>query len=140
MRSQSSLRLALRLNAIFSTASALLLFSAWRPLGELMGVDGRILIGVGAGLAGFAIQLLVTAARADATKLRREAFRHSMADLAWVVGSAAVVALDWLTPAGDWLMTAVALPVLALGLAQLRSLPPKPGRADLTHDADLSRA
>jgi hypothetical protein len=118
-----TLRLALRLNAGFSTLSALTLFVAHAPLGSAMGIDPRLLIAVGVGLAAFAAQLLYTAARSDLRKLRSEGLLHSCADFAWVVASLGVIAAGWLTPLGNGLLAAVAVPVLALGIAQFRSLP-----------------
>ena len=130
MESTASLRLALRLNAGFSTVSALVLFAGHTQLGAEMGVDARWLIAVAVGLAAFAAQLLYTASRSDARKLRAEALRHSLADFAWVAASLVVIAGSWLTPTGNALLIAVAVPVLALGVAQYRSLPSKPTVAD----------
>lgn len=129
MPSTGSLRLALRANAAFSAISALTLFLAHAEIGRAMGVPPLWLIGVGLGLAIFAIQLVVTAGRTDLAKLRAEALAHSCADLAWVAASGVVVAGGWLTATGDRLLVAVGVPVLALGIAQLRSLPKKDGVA-----------
>ena len=129
MSSTRPLRIALRLNAAFSTFSAAVLLFAHDALGDTMGVDPRLLTGVAIGLAAFAGHLVFTAARRDVAKLRAESLRHSMADLGWVVGSLAVIAGGWITPTGNALLAAVAVPVLALGIAQLRSLPAKPGEA-----------
>jgi hypothetical protein len=123
MTNHPSLRLALRLNAAFSTLSALVLLAAHGELAPLMGVDARLLIAVGVGLALFAVQLLVTARRDDVSKLRAEALRHSWADFAWVIASVVVIVGGWLTPLGDLLLGAVGVPVLALGIAQFRTLP-----------------
>jgi hypothetical protein len=125
VQTTASLRLALRLNAGFSTLSALVLFAAHDRLGAEMGVDARLLIGVAVGLAAFAAQLLFTAARDDVQKLRAESLRHSFADFAWVAASLVVIAGGWLTATGNALLIAVAVPVLALGIAQYRSLPSK---------------
>ena len=84
MPSTAPLRLALRLNAGFSTISALVLFAAHGELASAMGVDARILIGVGAGLAAFAGHLVFTASRSEIAKLRAESLQHSCADFAWV--------------------------------------------------------
>ncbi len=123
MNSVSSLRRALRLNAGFSSISAVILFIYREQLGAAMGVDSRLLLAVGVGLAVFAGQLAFTAARDDLRKLRSESRLHSFADFAWVLASAVIVAGDWLTPLGNGLLLAVALPVLSLGIAQYRSLP-----------------
>ena len=132
MTDVTPLRLALRLNAAFSTLSALALLLGHTPLAALLGVESWILLGVGAGLAAFAAYLLITAARQDVAKLRAEALRHSLADFAWVVASIALIVSGLVTPAGSWLLAAVAVPVLALGLAQFRGLPPRPGEKKST--------
>jgi hypothetical protein len=125
MPNTDSLRLALRLNAGFSTLSAFALFVAHGEIGKMMGVDPRLLIGVGVGLAAFAGYLVYTAARSDISKLRTEALQHSCADFAWVAASIGVIASGRLTPLGNGMLVAIGAPVLALGIAQLRSLPPK---------------
>jgi hypothetical protein len=132
MPATHSLRLALRLNAGFSTLSAVALIAAHGEIGEAMGVDPRLLIGVGVGLAAFAVALVYTAARSDVSKLRSEALQHSCADFAWVVASIAVIAGGWLTPLGNGMLAAVGVPVLALGIAQFRSLPPKTDKTTMT--------
>jgi len=126
MNPSTSLRRALRLNAGFSSLSAVTLLVAHTQLGSAMGVDPRLLVLVGVGLLAFAGMLLYTAARSDVPKLRAEALFHSLADFAWVAGSVVVIAGGWLSTIGAGLVAAVALPVLALGIAQYRSLPPKP--------------
>lgn len=118
-----TLRLALRLNAGFSTLSALVILLAHAELAELMGVVPPILFATAAGLAAFAGYLAFTAARSDVEKLRSESLQHSLADIAWVVTSIAIVASGVLTEAGNLILGAVALPVLGLGLAQWRALP-----------------
>jgi hypothetical protein len=95
----------------------------------MMGVVPLILLATAVGLAGFAGYLILTAARTDVAKLRRESLQHSIADFTWVLLSVAVVALDVLTPTGNLILVAVSLPVLALGLAQWRALP-EPERAE----------
>ena len=130
MNPSTSLRHALRLNAGFSSLSSLTLLVAHAQLGSALGIDPRLLIAVGVGLVAFAGMLLYTAARSDVHRLRAEALCHSFADFAWVAGSIVVIAGGWLTPAGTGLVAAVALPVLALGIAQYRSLPPKPIEAE----------
>jgi len=132
MPDTKSLRLALRLNAGFSTLSAIALLVAHGEIGEAMGVDPRLLIGVAVGLAAFAGYLVYTAARSDISKLRTEALQHSCADFAWVAASIGVIAAGWLTPLGNGMLAAVAVPVLALGIAQFRSLPPKTEETRIT--------
>lgn len=119
----ASLRLALRLNAGFSIFSALTILASFGALSEVMGVPGWLLIVVALGLLGFAVQLIVTARRDDLAKLRSEALQHSIADFVWVGASAVVIALGVITPTGNQILFAVAVPVLALGIAQYRGLP-----------------
>jgi len=137
MQSAPKLRLALRLNAGFSTISALVLFIGHGELGTTMGVDPRILIGVGVGLALFAAQLLYTAARTNLSKLRREGLQHSLADFAWVIASIGVIVSGLLTPVGTGLLGVIGVPVLALGIAQFRSLPT---RAEAEAEAEAETA
>jgi hypothetical protein len=123
MNNHNALRLALRLNAGFSTLCAVAILFMHGTLVELMGVASPILWAVSAGLAGFACHLVFTAARSDAAKLRAESLRHSISDVAWVAGSVGVMLWGVLTPAGNWVLAAVAVPVLTLGIAQWRALP-----------------
>ncbi|MFT5441028.1 MAG: hypothetical protein ACI8W3_000068 [Myxococcota bacterium] len=123
MQNHNGLRLALRLNAVFSTCSAVGILLAYDFLSELMGVYSEILISAAMGLAGFAGYLVFTAARTDTAKLRREALQHSISDFAWVVGSLVVVALGLVSEAGNAILIAVCVPVLVLGVAQWRGVP-----------------
>jgi hypothetical protein len=123
MQNHKKLRLALRLNAGFSSLSALVILFSHASLGDLMGVASPMLLTAALGLGAFAAHLIFTAARSDSAKLRAESLRHSIADFAWVVASIAIMISGVLTPAGGWLLAAVSLPVLALGIAQWRTLP-----------------
>lgn len=122
MKDHRALRLALRLNAGFSTLSALAILLMTQSLSELMGIPTELLIGVAVGLIGFAAYLVFTASRSDAEKLRRESLQHSMADFAWVAGTVVVIALGLVTPTGNAILAVVAVFVLALGIAQWRGL------------------
>jgi hypothetical protein len=123
MHSHSTLRLALRLNAGFSSLSAIVILFVHGWLSEWMGVPSSILLAAAGGLGAFAVYLVVTAARSDAAKLRAESLRHSISDFAWVVASIGVILSGILTSAGNWTLAAVAVPVLILGIAQWRALP-----------------
>jgi len=123
MQNHNALRLALRLNAGFSSLSALVILFGYASLGDLMGVASPILLVVAVGLGAFAAHLFITAARTDSAKLRAESLRHAIADFAWVVASLALMLSGALTPAGNWALAAVSVPVLALGVAQWRALP-----------------
>lgn len=122
MSDYASLRLALRLNACFSTCSAITMLVMTDALAELMGIPTDILIGVAVGLIGFAAYLLFTASRSDTEKLRRESLQHSLSDFAWVLGTVVVVALGLVTSTGNLILGGVALCVLVLGIAQWRGL------------------
>ena len=123
MSDHTSLRLALRLNAGFSTFSALTILLMTDTLVGLMGIPSAILIGAAIGLIGFAAYLVFTAGRSDTEKLRRESLQHSISDFVWVAGTAVVVALGLVTPTGNAILSVVAVCVLALGIAQWRGLP-----------------
>lgn len=122
MPDHRALRLALRLNAGFSTISAIAILFLSATLSELMGIPAEILIAIAIGLIAFAAYLVFTANRSDVAKLRRESRQHSIADFAWVAGTGVVVALGLVTPVGDLILAVVAVFVLALGVAQWRGL------------------
>jgi len=113
------LRRALRANAAFSGACATLFLAAGDPISRAIGLpEGPILPVLGVGLAGFAVFLLVTAGRSDIRKLQNEGLTHSLADFAWVIGSAPVIAFGPMNTTGNLALAAVSAVVLALGLAQ----------------------
>ena len=123
MENYSPLRLALRLNAGFSSLSALIILFTHASLGDAMGIASPILVAVAVGLGAFAGHLVYTAARTDAAKLRAESLRHSISDFVWVAGSVALILARVLTATGSWILAAVAIPVLVLGILQWRALP-----------------
>ncbi len=129
MQTHSKLRLALRLNAGFSTLSAVFILFTHDSLGALMGIASPILWAVAVGLGAFAGYLMFTAARTDSEKLRAESLRHSIADFAWGIASVGIVISGVLTPTGNLVLAAVALPVLGLGIAQWRALPTRNSQA-----------
>ncbi len=118
MNSDSGLRLALRLNAVFSTASALALFVFSKTIANVMAINAWILIVVAIGLAFFVVQLLITAKRNNTAKLYSEACLIAIADFMWVAATLFIIAGDWVSPAGELLMAGIAAPVLLLGGAQ----------------------
>lgn len=107
----------------YEPRSPVVILFSHATLGDLMGVASPILLVVAVGLGAFAAYLVITAARTHSAKLRAESLRHSIADFAWVVASVAVMLSGVLTPAGNWALAAVSVPVLALGVAQWRALP-----------------
>ena len=140
MNNHSRLRVALRLNALFSTASAIAIFIYFETIAILMAVDPKILIGVGIGLSAFALQLLITSSRKDRQKLEKKSFHHSVADFIWVIATLVVIILDLVSPTGKLIMAGIAIPVLALGLAQWLALPPKLWRLEYSHDVNVNSA
>jgi hypothetical protein len=123
------LRLALRANAGFSTVSGLVLAVAAPVLGPWLGIPPLGLAVVGLGLLPFAWLLFRNAARTPINEA--EARLAVGADVAWVLGSVALVAVDplGLTLAGRVAVVAIALCVAdfallqALGLGRLRRAP-----------------
>ena len=127
--SSRSLRLALRANAAFSTLSGLALAVGAPVLGPWLGIPPPTLAVVGLGLLPFAWLLFRNAARTPISQ--PEARLAVGADVAWVVGSAALLAFDplGLSPAGRVVVVVVALCVAdfallqALGLGRLGRAP-----------------
>ena len=121
--SRQPLLKALRLNALFSAASAVAMLVAGRWLAVQLGLDGPVPIYVVAGgLVLFALQLaLIVRSR----RIRAwEIIGIIGGDLAWVVASIVLVALfhESLTAAGLVLVDLVALVVLVLAVLQIRGL------------------
>jgi hypothetical protein len=123
------LRLTLRANASFSTVSGLVLAVAAPFLGPWLGIPPLALAVVGLGLLPFAWLLFRNAARTPINEF--EARFAVGADVAWVVGSAALIAFDplGLTLAGRVAVVVIALCVAdfallqAVGLGRLRRVP-----------------
>ena len=114
---------ALRLNAVFSAASALALFAAAGWIAAQLGLDDPLLVyATAAVLVLFALQL----ANIVRTGVIRawEIAGIIGADIAWVVASAVVVAICYesLTTVGLILVDAVAVAVLAFAIQQYRGL------------------
>ena len=114
---------ALRLNALFSGISALLLLAAAPWLATQLGLGSAMPVYVTAGLLGlFALQL----AHIVRTRQIRVAEIVGIigGDFAWVIGSAVFVALFYasMTLIGLVLVDAVALAVLYFAIQQIRGL------------------
>jgi hypothetical protein len=123
------LRLALRANATFSTVSGSVLAAGAPFLGPWLGIPPLALAAVGLVLLPFAWLLFRNAARTPISQ--PEARLAVGADVAWVVGSAALLTCDplGLSQAGRVAVVVVALCVAhfallqALGLGRLRRAP-----------------
>ena len=129
---------ALRLNALFSGISALLLLIAAPWIATQLGLGSTMPVYVTAGLlALFALQL--------ANIVRTEEIRVAEivgiigGDIAWVLGSVFFVALSYasMTTAGLVLVDAVALAVLYFAIEQIRGL--SAAGLFLTEDRNRSR-
>jgi hypothetical protein len=117
--SSSLLRNTLRADAVVCAVTGvdLLAFSGF--ISELLGLRqaGSLLV-VGAGLLAYAAYLFA-ASRREPLSLT-EAWAFAVADLAWVAGSAALIAFGPLSVTGNWIVGAVAAVVLSL--AELKML------------------
>jgi len=129
---RSLLRTSLQANATFSTLSGLVFLLAAERVAEAIGLaDARLLLGTGLNLLGFAALLAYLASR-PAIHLGL-ATAVVWADLAWVVGTIPVVALDLLNRTGTIAAVALADVVLAFALLQylgIRHLRPTPVEGD----------
>lgn len=117
------LRTALRGNAAFSALSGAVLIAAAGPLAALMGIAvSAILPPIGVILALYAGGLWWSARRPQVS--RTEARIAVAMDVAWVVLSAALLLLAplLLTPAGRWIVAAVAVCVAAFAVLQALGL------------------
>lgn len=114
-------RAALRANAAFSGVSGLALLFAAPALAAILGPVGPLTLrGIGIGLLLFSVSLVRLAGREPVPA--REVRGVVVADVAWVVGSAALIATPWLRPAGDLLVGAVGLVVAAFAALQWTGL------------------
>lgn len=114
---QSVLRRFLGLDAAVTGVNALAYLALSGPLGRFLGVDDRLLLGVGAFLAVYAAGVALLAAREHPPALGVRAVVE--ANLAWTVVSLAALAL-WLTPttAGAVWIVLQALAVAAFAVLQ----------------------
>lgn len=122
---QSLLRGALTGNGLFSILSGLIsaVFAAF--LGDLMGINPVVLLLVGAGVVGFGIVTLTNARRQPINLVLAKA--TVVADIAWVVGAAAIILIpDLLTAEGRMLLGAISVAVglfavlQAIGIRRVR--------------------
>ena len=114
---------ALRLNALFSGSSALLLLIAGRWIAVQLGLNSATPVYATAGLlAIFALQLWNIVRTGKIRTIEIAAI--IVGDIAWVVGSAILVALFYssLTTTGLVLVDVVAVAVLYFAIQQIRGL------------------
>ena len=123
MTSNDLLLRALRLNAVFSGTSAILLLTAAPWVATQLGLAGPAPVYVAGGfLVLFALQL---ANIVRSGQIRSWEVRGIIAgDLAWVLGTVVLVALFYpaLTPLGLVLVDVVAIAVLFFAIQQIRGL------------------
>jgi hypothetical protein len=120
LRAESStqfLRRALFADGIVSGLSGLLLLLLPGPIASVLGLASSGLVAaVGASLVLFAAFVLRSARRE--MPHRGEAALIVALNVAWVVGSVAVIAGSWLTTMGDWAVALVADVVLVFAILE----------------------
>lgn len=126
---QSVLRRFLGLDAAVTGVNALAYLALSGPVGRFLGVDARLLLGVGAFLALYAAGVALLAARDHPPALGVRAVVE--ANLAWTVVSLAALAL-WLTPttAGAVWIVLQALAVAAFAVLQHLALKDRQATCD----------
>ena len=126
------LRLALRLNAAFSSLCAAVCLFAAGPLASRIGVaDPAVLVSLGANLAVFAAFLVWLSRRPRIAA--GWVWPVIVADALWVVGTVPLVAGDFLSPLGDGVASFVALAVATW--AALQTLGLRRAQASVPHAA-----
>ena len=116
---------ALKANAAFSSVCALLLLAVPDVLARWLGLaetQALTLMGIGAGLALFAVRLLMIA---QAGQVQRAETRSIIGgDIGWVVASAILllVGSDWFSTLGQWIVVDIALVVMGFAVLQWRGL------------------
>lgn len=111
------LRNTLRANAAFSMLSGAMLVVACAALAKSFAIsDSRILLAIGLGLLPFGLRLFQNASKPQIDMT--EAKLAVVLDVAWVLGSAAVLAAGVLSSTGNWAVAIVADLVLVFAVAQ----------------------
>ena len=101
------------------TGTVALAGAPWLP--ALVGPTSPLLLAIiGAGLVVFGVVLLVQARRARID--RRVAWTIALMDIAWVLGSVAVVKVGVLTAIGNLIVAAVAAVVLVFAILEVRGI------------------
>ena len=114
------LRTVLRLNGEFSAISGLAGTIAAGPIADLFEVEQVWIIrSLGVALIGFAIGLFILASR-PSNEVRVMSGVISAADIGWVLGTAGVIALGWISTTGALIMALIAVVVMGFALGQLR--------------------
>jgi|GEM_PF-6515941 len=113
---------AVRSNALFSSACAVVLLLSAGPLAAPLGIDASVLRAVGAGLAAAVAGIPWVLARPRRVVAAAPVVVAS--DAAWVIGTAVVLAWPDLgiAPLGRGALVGVALAVAGVGVAQARGL------------------
>ena len=110
------LRKALGANAAFSGLSALILLIAAQPIGRILGsVPTLWLYAIGGMLALFSLHLWLQVRAEEIDP--GQALGVSVADLAWVVGSAALLIVQPEALSGEGLLLVALVAVIVLGMA-----------------------
>jgi hypothetical protein len=133
MSNNTLLLRALRMNAVFSGISALMLAMAGPWVAAQLGLASVVTVYVTAALlALFALQLGNIVRTGEIRTLEIAAI--IMGDLAWVVGSVILVALFYssLTTAGLLLVDVIAIAVLYFAIQQIRGLRALPSSVALS--------
>lgn len=121
VRSLPRLSAWLRANALFSAGSGAAIALASSLLPGALGVGGVILyLALGIGLVLYGAWLW---ALSRSEVQRGEGLAVVAGDVAWVLGSAALVASGALTPGGTWTVAAAAVVVGVFAIGQWRALP-----------------
>jgi hypothetical protein len=135
MRGRSAMRLrrVVTADGLTSGVAGLGLAAAPGSVAALVGAPSASLVfWVGVGLIAFGLALILNARRPVPS--RGETILIAMLNLAWVAGSAVVVAAGALNPLGRWALVIVGIVVLGFAVLELRLLP-APERPDRTLDA-----
>lgn len=116
-KSQDLLKKALAGNAVFSTASGVVILLANRWLVRFLGLPDKVSLAVlGISLIVFAVLLWLNARR---PKVRiPDAWLAVAMDVAWVMGSFVLILLVPFSVGGKWVIALVAEPVLVFALLQ----------------------
>lgn len=122
VRSSKLLRQVLLADGVTSGVAGLGLVAMPGRIATLLGPPSAALMaGIGAGLLLFGAALVRHATRAEPG--RGAAILIAALNLAWVAGSAVVVAAGGLTTLGNWVVILVGIVVLGFAMAELRHLP-----------------
>ncbi|HEY6250902.1 MAG TPA: hypothetical protein VI685_13155 [Candidatus Angelobacter sp.] len=114
---QKLLRRALQGNALFSMISGVAILAMNRTLVDFLGLPGNASLAVlGIGLLAYAAWLLWTATRRQIKMV--DAWIAVILDMAWVVGSYALLFAVQFSSGGKWVMVAVAELVFLFGVMQ----------------------